>query len=293
MLGAESGGIAMKRALILLAAGTLLSGLCAYAAGGQTPQAAKVKLWRLDCGSAFAGNLNNFSDTRAFPTLKLPFTASCYLIKHGDSYMLWDTGLPLSFRAQKIDETKDFTATLTTTIVEQLAKIGVKPADISLIGISHYHFDHTGQAGDFPQAKLLIGKGDYDSLAASPPANGADPTPLKNWFGGPGKSEPVSGDKDVFGDGSVTMIDLPGHTPGHHALLVQLARGPVILSGDQFHFRENFAVNGVPGFNYDRAQTLASSDRLRGLIANTKATFIIQHDPRDIAKLPAFPAAAE
>ena len=45
--------------------------------------------------------------------------------------------------------------------------------------------------------------------------------------------EPVTGDKDVFGDGSVVMLDMPGHTPGHHALLMKLAhKGYVLLSGD-------------------------------------------------------------
>lgn len=283
----------MKRALGLLAVGTVLAGACAFAASGKPP--AEMKLWRLDCGAAQVNDLNVFNDTRAFPPgSKMRFAASCYLIKHGDTYMLWDTGLSLAFKGAKPSDKEPISATLDVTIPDQLAKIGVKPADISIIGISHYHFDHTGQAGAFPQAKLLIGKGDYDSLAATPPRNGADPTPLKNWIGGTGAVEPVSGDKDVFGDGSVTMIDLPGHTPGHHALLVKLPKlGNVLLSGDQVHLRENLPIDGVPTFNYDRAQTIASYDRFKKLAANTKAIVVIQHDARDIAKLPAFPAAAE
>lgn len=286
----------MKKILYLLVAGTILSGMCAVAASGQMPgkAAAPVKLWRLDCGAAQVNDLNTFNDTRAFPGQKMRFAASCYLIRHGDTYMLWDTGLPAALKGIPTNDKDAISATLTVTIGDQLAQIGVKPADISIIGISHYHFDHIGQAAAFPQARLLIGKGDYDSLAASPPRNGADPGALKPWFGGGGKVEPVSGDKDVFGDGSVTMIDLPGHTPGHHGLLVNLSRkNMVLLSGDQFHFRENAAANGVPGFNYDRSQTLSSSDRFRTLAANVKATVIIQHDARDIPKLPAFPAAAE
>ena len=68
--------------------------------------------------------------------------------------------------------------------------------------------------------------------------------------------------------------------------------GPVLLSGDAAHFHENYENNGVPAFNYDRAETLASLDRIKKIAANLKATVIIQHDPRDIGKLPAFPAAA-
>jgi hypothetical protein len=49
----------------------------------------------------------------------------------------------------------------------------------------------------------------------------------------------------------------------------------------------------VPGFNYDRAQTIASIDRIKEMAKNLKATVIIQHDPRDIGKLPTFPNAAK
>ena len=53
------------------------------------------------------------------------------------------------------------------------------------------------------------------------------------------------------------------------------------------------AADGVPAFNYDRAQTVASLERMKKIAANLKATVIIQHDLRDIGKLPAFPAAAK
>jgi glyoxylase-like metal-dependent hydrolase (beta-lactamase superfamily II) len=90
------------------------------------------------------------------------------------------------------------------------------------------------------------------------------------------------------------MLNTPGHTPGHHVLLVNLKEmGPVILSGDMAHFRENYDQDGVPSFNTDRSQTIASVERVKQLAKNLKATVIIQHDPRDVSKLPAFPAAAK
>src|SRR5204862_6580276 len=92
---------------------------------------------------------------------------------------------------------------------------------------------------------------------------------------------------------SVVVLRTPGHTPGHSSLLVRLKeKGPVILSGDAAHFHENYESNGVPAFNYDRAETVASLDRIKKVAANLKASVIIQHDPRDISKMPAFPAAA-
>src|SRR5262249_17401445 len=100
-------------------------------------------------------------------------------------------------------------------------------------------------------------------------------------------------DKDVFGDGSVLMLATPGHTPGHHSLLVKLASGNFVISGDAVHFRENFETNGVPAFNYDRADTIASIERLKGIMKTFKATLVIQHDAGDIDKLPKWPEAAK
>lgn len=282
----------MKRALYLLIAGTVLSGAAAMSAS--TEPAGSVKLWRIDCGDMRANDLNAFSDTNAYTGKKMRIVASCYLIKHGDQYMLWDTGLPAAAKGAPLNDKDTFSFTLARTLPEELAEIGVKPDQISMIGISHYHFDHIGQLASFPKAKLLIGAADFAALKASPPPFGADPALAKPWIADGASVEPVSGDKDVFGDGSVTMLDMPGHTPGHHALLVRLGRmGPVLLSGDVAHFRENYDSDGVPGFNTNRADTKASLDRFKGLAKNLNAVVVIQHDARDIAKLPTFPAAAE
>jgi glyoxylase-like metal-dependent hydrolase (beta-lactamase superfamily II) len=91
----------------------------------------------------------------------------------------------------------------------------------------------------------------------------------------------------------VIILRTPGHTAGHQALLVKLAKsGNYILSGDAVHFHENWDTMGVPAFNADRAQSLASMDRMKKISQIHKAKLIIQHDQRDIAKLPAFPAGA-
>lgn len=282
----------MKRAMYLLIAGTLLSGAAAMSASGQS--SAGVKLWRIDCGDMRANDLNAFSDTNAYTGKKMRIVASCYLIKHGDQYMLWDTGLPAAVKGAPLNDNDTFSVTLAKTLPEQLATIGVKPEQISLVGISHYHFDHIGQISAFPNAKLLIGAGDWAAMKGAPAPFGFQADLIKPWLSGASAVDPVSGDRDVFGDGTVTMIDAPGHTPGHHALLVRLGRaGPVLLSGDVAHFHENYDSDGVPGFNTNRADTIASLDRIKGLAKNINATVVIQHDPRDIDKLPAFPTPAE
>src|SRR5580692_728719 len=205
----------------------LAAGLFAGALGLQTPAqaAADMSLTRLDCGTPQAPTAVNerFSDTYAYGDLKLQFVYSCYLIKHGDEYFLWDTGHAMTAAnvAPKV------------SMVDQLANLGVKPEQIKYVGISHYHADHTGQVGSFPQATLLIGKGDWDAISSPKPAEGVNVAPFTNWSKGDGKVEPVTLDKDVVGDGSVMMLYTPGHTPGHHSLLVKLPKmGAVIITGD-------------------------------------------------------------
>lgn len=259
--------------------------LSAVLAGAAHAQAPELTLTRFaDCGTPAAPTEVNqrFSDTFAYPGLKVQFTFSCYLIKRGDEYMIWDTGQPMTAGA----------VAPKTSLVDQLARLNLKPEQIKYVGISHYHQDHTGQVASFPGAILLIGKGDWDTLTG-PPNPAANPAPFARWISGGGKVEPLPNDKDVFGDGSVIVLATPGHTPGHRSLLVKLAgMGPVLLSGDLAHFHENLESNGVPWFNVSRAETVASLERFKKIAANLKGTLILQHDARDVNKLPAFPNAA-
>jgi N-acyl homoserine lactone hydrolase len=243
-----------------------------------------VTLTRFDCGtSAPPADVGRFSDIFAHRGLVLQIVYSCYLIKHGDEYMVWDTGQSPSAGALAPK----------LSLVDQLAQLQLKPEQIKFVGISHYHPDHTGQVGSFPQATLLIGKGDWDVLMSPKPIAAANPAPFAHWISGGGKIEPVPLDKDVFGDASVMMLATPGHTPGHHSVLVKLRQmGYVLITGDMAHFRENYDTDGVPPFNTSRAESLASLDRVKKIVANWKATVIIQHDARDVGKLPAFPASA-
>jgi N-acyl homoserine lactone hydrolase len=254
------------------------------AAAQTTAPTPELTLARLDCGTPVLNIVARFNDAWAFTDNKVLFTYSCYLIKRGDEYMLWDTGHAMTAGAPAPK----------VSIVDQLAQINVKPEQIKYVGISHYHADHTGQVASFPGATLLIGKGDWDGLTAPTPNAGAIVPPFTHWISGGGKLEALPGDKDVFGDGSVFIMKTPGHTPGHSSLLVRLKdKGPVLITGDLSHFQENYDSNGVPTFNFHRGDTLASLDRFKKTAANLKATVIIQHDARDVGKLPAWPAAAK
>jgi N-acyl homoserine lactone hydrolase len=261
---------------------TALAAIPASAAP-QASAPAPLQMWRLDCGSIHVSDFDVFSDTYLYPGQPKQLTASCYLIRHGSDYLLWDTGVAGPSKEWV------FTITLKQRVTDQLKRIGVAPSAVKYVGISHYHDDHTGQAADFPGATLLVGSSDWDAIKGRP-ETAARFTP---WISGGGKVEPVARDKDVFGDKSVTILDTPGHTPGHKVLLVRLKSGPVLLSGDLYHATEQVANRGVPSFNTNRADTLASFDRFQAIAKNLGATVIIQHELNDIAKLPAFPKAAE
>ena len=278
----------MKRMLGLAAGWLALAGLQAPPA----PPRAEISLWRLDCGEFLIKDFNAFfSDTYQYTPGPKRIVASCYLIRHGDKYMLWDTGLPGELAGKSVDSAAP-TMSLKERITAQLARIGVKPEQIELIGISHHHLDHLGQAADFPKAQLVIGAADLEVLKTQK-GDFIQPQRLKPWIEGGSQLLAAEGDVDMFEDGRVMMLDMPGHTPGHYALLVRLASGPVLLSGDLYHFTEQVKNRGVPPFNHDRADTLASMDRYDRMAQNLKARTIIQHEPADIAKLPAFPKAAQ
>ncbi len=105
------------------------------------------------------------------------------------------------------------------------------------------------------------------------------------------KTTMIDADYDVFGDGSVRILKTPGHTPGHQVLVLRLARsGSVILAGDLYHLRSDRASRLIPLFNTERADTLASFDRVERIARNTRARLVIQHDPEDFKALPKFPA---
>src|SRR6202008_4560448 len=178
----------MLRATILLAVG-----LCAYVLVGLPAMAqapAEVTLTRIDCGTGATPTDvgQRFTDTFAYKDLKLTFTFSCYLIPHGNEYMVWDTGFApgTNPNAPKVG------------IVDRLKEVNVTPAQVNFVGISHFHADHTGQLAPFTNATLLIGKGDWAGTPATPPLQGANAAGFKSWIDEKRKVEPLAGDKDVF-----------------------------------------------------------------------------------------------
>jgi N-acyl homoserine lactone hydrolase len=140
-------------------AATLLVSLAVAAASASAQTPAEISLTRFDCGKTNTLNdVSRFSDVMAFKGLNVQLTYSCYLVKHGNDYLVWDTGNPAASGSNPPANAPQ------ASLVEQLAQLHLKPEQITFVGISHYHGDHVGQVASFPQATLLIGKGDWEVL---------------------------------------------------------------------------------------------------------------------------------
>lgn len=252
----------------------------------QTAPTPAVRLYALDCGRIDLPDLGMFSDTGEYDGVRGTLVSPCFLVVHPSGTLLWDTGLGDQLVGKgpvRIDG--GITLQVERSLQAQLQLIGVPKIDY--VGFSHFHFDHTGNAGLFRDATWLVSRKDLEA-ALSQPDPFVNPDDIRR--GRQARQIALEGDHDVFGDGTVKILKSPGHTAGHQALLVRLPEtGPVILSGDLYHTRENRQYQRVPTFNHNRADTLASMNRVETLARNIGARIIVQHDPRDFETLPKVP----
>ena len=187
------------------------------------------RLYVLDCGSLHLQDGGRVSPAAGAP---MDLLDSCYLIQTAQGYVLWKTGAPDGLVDQAAPTDTFLVLSRTKTHMSQLTELGVEPEDLRYVAISHTHGDHAGSVDLFPNATLLIQKAEYESAFApdrNPPFSSDRPV------------EQVEGDRDVFGDGSVTLISTPGHTPGHQSLLVSLEEtGWIVLAGDATQVSEQW-----------------------------------------------------
>ena len=283
----------MKLLRVMAFAGACAASLFSVATSAQDEPSAELQLWRLDCGVIQMNDASPLSDTGHFDGEARRMEVSCYLIRHGSDYLLFDAGLETSLLGRELND-RPQSYTLASSLVDQLSVIGLEPDDIGSVAVSHYHFDHAGQLASFPDAKLIIGAADWTALQQPKPPLGAEPPLFDHWLKGDGEVQMIDGDLDVFGDGTVRMLSMPGHSPGSYALLVKLAeKGPVLLSGDIVHLQEQWEHSNIPVWNADRADSLASMDRMQKTAENFGAQIIVGHDPNDLDRLASFPAASD
>jgi glyoxylase-like metal-dependent hydrolase (beta-lactamase superfamily II) len=239
------------------------------------------KLYILNCGEGVAGDISRWSPGIDVAR-SMPMVANCYLMHHTQGWLLWDTGVTDAIadkpNGQAPSDPRAIHWYRPKTLAAELDAVSVKPSDVKYLAISHTHPDHVGNVEMFPQAMLLVQKAEYEW-----------PNPL-----GVGRFKPehpvkmLEGDHDVFGDGSVTILATPGHTPGHQSLLVKLPKtGAIVLSGDAVHFQSNWDNRRVPSINTDQESTATSMERIAGLMEKERAQLWINHDKaqRDALKM--------
>jgi N-acyl homoserine lactone hydrolase len=263
----------------------------------QRPSPATIdRLYRLDCGHSKANDESVWTPGENVGKT-IEFSSTCYLIRHGSDILLWDTGVP--------DDTANDPAGWSTlpklivyhldrTITSQLAELGLKPEDVNFVLVSHTHGDHIGNVRLFPDATVVMQKAEYEWITSTLPSNPnliVLVTLARKLLGQPKRLELISGDVDLFRDGSVELVSTPGHTPGSQSLMVRLKKnGYIILSGDVVHLEGNFDHNIVPTLNVDKAQSLSSMQRVRDLIEKFDARFFINHDKMQADHLKLLPA---
>jgi glyoxylase-like metal-dependent hydrolase (beta-lactamase superfamily II) len=290
----------MAASSVLVAVLLVIAGAPNANAGSRLPDPAKAgvaeKLFRLDCGHSLANDESVWTPGDNVGR-SIEFSSTCWLIKHGGDWLLWDTGVPET----ALNDPKGWSTLpklivyhLDKTLTDQLAEIGLKPDDISRVAISHTHGDHIGNMGLFSNSTILMQRAEYSWIhsADGPNDNVNQLMALaRKLLGTPKNLQLLDGDTDVFGDGSVTLVSTPGHTPGSQSLLVHLRKsGFIILSGDVVHLEQNLEKDIVPSLNTDKAASIASMEKVRQMIATYKATLFINHDKTQTDKLKLLPA---
>jgi glyoxylase-like metal-dependent hydrolase (beta-lactamase superfamily II) len=286
--------LALRRLVVFLVAGAAAVGSgCVHHAAKST--SGIQRMYVFNCGESRTTDVSRWS-----PGVNVgqpwEFSNNCYLIRHAQGLMLWDTGFADSIAAMPdglVALGGALRMQLPKTLTAQLAEVGVKTTDVRLIAFSHFHPDHAGNANLFPNALLYIQEAEYEALFGPAPQKfGFQPATYEKLRANPVVK--LKGDRDVFGDGSVVILSTPGHTPGHQSLLVRLPKtGAVILSGDMVHFESNWTSRRVPSMNFNGAESVKSMDRVAALMAQYNAPLWINHDKTQSARVPKAPQYLE
>jgi glyoxylase-like metal-dependent hydrolase (beta-lactamase superfamily II) len=249
----------------------------ALLAAASPAMAQSLKLYVFDTGTIPVANPSSFHLTKE-EVGETDMICASYLIVHtagGRTETLqWDSGLVTD---ADIEAGKGG-ARATKTLKSQLAEVGFAPKDITYFALSHMHYDHVANANAFAASTWLVQRPERDAMFSDKPGAAARPAlyaALKD-----AKTKVLDGaDYDVFGDGSAVIKAAYGHTPGQQVLFLKLAKtGPVILSGDLYHYQAERFTDKVPGFEFNREQSLASRAKIEALVKQTGAELWIEHD---------------
>jgi N-acyl homoserine lactone hydrolase len=276
-----------RRTVNLVLAVAAVIGVAAWpSANAQTQKPTppkSLRLYVLDCGKITVAN----GSSMGFKPGELAtsnMVTPCFLIVHPRGTMIWDTGeIPDSAFKNGVVPQTDGAYTVDRPLLPQLAAIGYTPANITYLALSHYHGDHVANANLFAASTWIVQKGDHDAIVVvsrskEQKTKAVDASFFTNLL--KSKTMLLKGeDRDVFGDGNVVIKYTPGHTPGHQSLFLKLAKtGPVLLSGDLYHYPEEMTYKRIPSFDFDMEQTAKSRAMIEEFVKKNNAQLWIQHD---------------
>jgi len=251
-----------------------------------------VKLYTFSGGTVMVNNLELFSQDTTYQGQSKEFADPFYVISHPKGTLMWDAGLPEGLVAAPEPITPPggaFTISRKDSVSNQLKLIGMTPDDIDYLALSHTHFDHSGHANVISNATWLVQDLEFDMITSDEIRN-SENAGLYEAIKELKSIKKLNGDFDVFGDGSVVIKSMPGHTPGHQVLFLDLANnGPILLSGDLYHLYENREHKRVPSFNFDVEKTLSSMDAFEAFAKENNAKVYLQHQKEDFNKMPKAP----
>jgi len=250
----------------------------------------EVKLYTLDGGSVQVNKLEMFSMDTVYRGQSAKLPSPYYVISHPKGNLMWDAGITedLIDATLPADATQNFIFSRNKHTVDQLKSIGMTFDDIKYIALSHWHNDHTGHANLLKNSTWLVQDIEYDLINSDEFKK--DNMERYNEVKELTKVQKLHGDYDVFGDGSVVIKLMPGHTPGHQVLYIDLLEhGPVLLSGDLYHLKENRKHRRIPVFNIDVDATLKSMDVFEAFVKEKNADVFVQHDMEDYQRMPKAP----
>jgi len=271
-------------------------------AQGKPAPPKSVRVYVFDGGKLDGGDPARFSlkkEEMAEPNMSI----AAYLVVHPRGVLMWDSaalpdreltaeGKTTRYRIVLPNGNERFVTTA-TKIATQLATTGYSTRDVNYLALSHYHYDHTGNANMFANATWLVRQNERDIMFPDKPNELTRPETYSALKAA--KTTLIkTDDYDVFGDGTVVLKWTPGHTPGHQVLFVKLAKtGPTVISGDLYHYPEERSLNRVPTFDVDPKQTAASRTALDAFMQKAGAKLWIQHDLVAHGKLNKAPAFYE
>ena len=238
-----------------------------------------IRLYVLDTGLIECADFTMFSPS-AGPGVYQAMSVRSYLVVHPEGVLLWDTGIADAIAERRGGERimDPIVFRVPRTLSSQLAEIGHSPAEVDVLGLSHLHLDHVGNVDQFPDARVVMQQADYDA-AFGPTPERIEFFPESYASLDQEKIHTVAGEYDVFGDGTVVMEPLPGHTPGHQGLLLNLPEsGPVLLATDIAYSAQDYADVAVRNSNFDLDESRRSIERAKQLERELGATVWLHHD---------------